>query len=281
MANLRAIRNRIRSVKSTQKITRAMKMVAAARLRRAQERVMQSRPYQQKIEELFSRLAQSTNEHPLLQKREVHKRLMFVIGSDRGLCGAFNSTLFRTVMRELNQSTVETWIVPIGRRASSFFTNRNVKIHENLKAFWTTFSHQSSWELVQKLMDDFIHKNFDQVDVYYNEFVSVMTQKPKKMTLLPITATKEEKQEVVNYTFKPNQTAILNALVPKAVDVRFYVACLNSLAGEFGARMTAMDSATRNAGEMIDTLTLNMNRVRQAAITNELVEIISGASAIQ
>jgi len=267
-------------VKSTQKITKAMKMVAAARLRRAQEKVVQSSPYKKKIEELFSRLAQSTTNHPLLQKREVHKRLVIVMASDRGLCGAFNSTLFRTVMKDLNSSKVPTEVIPIGKRAASFFGNRNVTIYENLKNFWSTFDHTTSHEVVEKLIALYKDKGFDQIDVYYNEFVSVMTQQPTLMTLVPVVPGAVT-GEPINYTFKPDQATILNELVPKAIDIRFYLAALNSLAGEFGARMTAMDSATRNAGEMIDSLTLNMNRVRQAAITNELVEIISGASAIQ
>lgn len=257
-----------------------MKMVAAARLRRAQEKVVQSRPYQTKIEELFARLAQSTSEHPLLKKRDVQKRLVIIIGSDRGLCGAFNSTLFRTALRDLNQSNVETSVIPVGKRASSFFTARNVRIHENLKNFWSTFTHETSWDFVQKWIELYLKHEFDQIDLYYNEFVSVMTQKPKKITLIPV-APEAKTDEVIAYTFKPDQDTILKALVPKAIDIRFYLACLNSLAGEFGARMTAMDSATRNAGDMIDSLTLNMNRARQAAITNELVEIISGAAAIQ
>ena len=257
-----------------------MKMVAAARLRRAQEKVVQSSPYKKKIEELFSRLAQATTDHPMLAKREVHKRLVIVMASDRGLCGAFNSTLFRTVMKDLNSSSVSTEVIPVGKRASSFFSNRNVTIYENLKNFWSTFDHKASHEVVERLIENYKNKGFDQIDIYYNEFVSVMTQVPTMMTLIPVVPT-QASGEPINYTFKPNQSEILNELVPKAIDIRFYLSALHSLAGEFGARMTAMDSATRNAGEMIDSLTLNMNRVRQAAITNELVEIISGASAIQ
>ncbi len=261
-------------------------MVAAARLRRAQEKVVQSTPYKKKIEELFSRITQSTTDHPLLQRREtVQKRLILVIGSDRGLCGGFNNNLFKAVMKDLKQTTVPTVVIPIGRRASSFFAARSsVKIHDaSLKSYWTTFTSEKSMELVQTLIKSYLSKEFDQIDVYYNEFISVMTQKPTKMALIPVTpeAQAETKTEGVNYTFKPSQAAILNELAPKAVNIRFYVAALHSLAGEFGARMAAMDSATRNAGEMIDSLTLNMNRVRQAAITNELVEIISGAAAIQ
>lgn len=282
MANLRAIRNRIRSVKSTQKITKAMKMVAAARLRRAQEKVVQSTPYKKKIEELFARLTQTTTNHPLLTQREVHKRLVVVMASDRGLCGAFNSGLFRAVMKDLNQSSVPTSVIPVGKRAASFFANRKFTIHDNQKMFWSTFDHKSSHELVERLIGLYLDKEFDQIDVYYNEFISVMTQKPTLMTLIPVApAAQQEAVAPIAYTFKPDQATILNELVPKAIDIRFFVAALHSLAGEFGARMAAMDSATRNAGEMIDSLTLNMNRVRQAAITNELVEIISGAAAIQ
>lgn len=256
-------------------------MVAAARLRRAQEKVVQSTPYKKKIEELFSRLTQATTNHPLLQKREVQKRLVIVMASDRGLCGAFNSTLFRTVIRDLNKSTIPVSVIPVGKRAASFFASRKFPVHESLKMFWSTFNHETSLEAVQKWINLYLSKEFDQIDVYYNEFISVMTQKPKCMTLIPIAPDAQQTGETINYTFKPDQAVILNELVPKAIDIRFYVACLHSLAGEFGARMAAMDSATRNAGEMIDSLTLNMNRVRQAAITNELVEIISGAAAIQ
>ncbi len=257
-------------------------MVAAARLRRAQEKVIQSKPYKTKIEELFSRLTQSTTNHVLLKKRDVQKRLVIVMASDRGLCGAFNSGLFRAVMRDLNKSSIPTWVIPVGKKASSFFTARGVKIQENLKGYWTTFNHETSHEVVLRLIELYKEKEFDQIDVYYNEFVSVMTQVPTLMTLMPVApAAPVESATPVNYTFKPDQTTVLNELVPSAVDIRFYVAALNSLAGEFGARMSAMDSASRNAGEMIDSLTLNMNRVRQAAITNELVEIISGAAAIQ
>ena len=283
MANLRAIRNRIRSVKSTQKITKAMKMVAAARLRRAQDRVLQSRPYQEKIEEIFSRLTQSTTDHPLLEKREVKKRLLIVVASDRGLCGAFNTGLFRAVMKDLEKSTVDTWVLPIGKRASTFFASRDVQVFEDHREFWNNFDHAKSKTLVEKLIRLFSKGDFDQIDVFNNEFISVMTQTPKKVGLIPISAevSEGEQNSASNYTFKPDQKSILESLVPSAIDIRLYVAFLNSLAGEFGARMTAMDAATRNAGEMIDSLTLNMNRVRQAAITNELVEIISGASAIQ
>lgn len=281
MANLRAIRNRIRSVKSTQKITKAMKMMAAARLRKAQQKVVESTPYKNKIEELFARLTQMTTEHPLLQKREVKKRLVIVIASDRGLCGGFNSVLFRTAMKELSTSTVPVTVLPIGKKASSFFANRKFPIYENLKMFWSTFTHETAHEEIQKWIKLYLNKEFDQIDVYYNEFVSVMSQKPKLMTLIPISPDTTKTMEPVNYTFKPDQATVLNELVPSAIDIRFYVACLHSRAGEFGAQMAAMDNATRNAGEMIDSLTLNMNRVRQAAITNELVEIISGAAAIQ
>lgn len=264
-----------------------MKMVAAAKLRRAQESAEQSKPYAASINKLLQDLvAQGVgSEHPLLKSREVKKRLVVVFSSDRGLCGAFNSNLLRKVERDLIESPVPTELVLIGKKANSYFARKSFPIWKKIDAFWTNFSHASSSALAQELLDAFTTGTFDQVDLFYNEFISIMSQIPKIETFAPIMTGKSTKVEAVESAgaapiFEPNKEAILKALLPKAVEVRFYQPCLQSLASEFGARMAAMDSATRNAGEMIDGLTLTMNRVRQANITRELVEIISGAEAV-
>ncbi|MCB0326022.1 MAG: ATP synthase F1 subunit gamma [Bdellovibrionales bacterium] len=288
MANLRAIRNRIRSVNSTQKITRAMKMVAAARLRRSQEAVSQSKAYQEKVRSLLAKLLPFVEDSvdPLLKRPQGNKRYLVVLSSDRGLCGAFNASLFRKVESALSQTEYETSLILIGKKAISYFRNQKDKIHHIVEDYWTDFDHQKAKNLCQNLTQDFLDGKVDRIEILYNEFQSVMTQKPKSLTLLPLQ--KEESQgaendleQEIDYLFEPGKAQIIQLLLPKAVEGSFYQANLHSLASEYGARMTAMDAATRNAGEMIDSLTLHMNRVRQAAITNELVEIISGAEAIQ
>ena len=286
MASIRDIRKRIRSVQSTKKITKAMKMVAAAKLRRAQEAAEQSKPYAASINQLLQDLvAQGVGgDHPLLKSREVKKRLLVVFSSDRGLCGAFNSGLLRKTEKELQENSVPTELVLIGKKATSYFSRRSYPIWKKVDGFWANFSHANASALAQELLAAFTSGEFDRVDLAYNEFLSIMSQVPKVETFAPILTAPVEKVEVAGVgpapIFEPNKEAILNALLPKAVEVRFYQPCLQSLASEYGARMSAMDSASRNAGEMIDGLTLTMNRVRQANITRELVEIISGAEAV-
>lgn len=289
MASIRDIRKRIRSVQSTKKITKAMKMVAAAKLRRAQEAAEQSKPYAKSITKLMDDLvAQGVgSSHGLLQPRKVAKRLLVVFSSDRGLCGAFNSGLFRLIEKNLVEAGVETELLLIGRKAQSYFSRRKVKIWKNAESFWDQFSHPSTMKWAKELTDLFLTQAFDQIDFAYNEFVSVMTQKPLIETFLPLSRASADnpKGEIhdslsVPPKFEPGKETILNALVPKVIGIKCYQPCLQSQASEFGARMAAMDSATRNAGDMIDQLTLTMNRVRQANITRELVEIISGAEAI-
>lgn len=286
MASIRDIRKRIRSVQSTKKITKAMKMVAAAKLRRAQEAAEQSKPYAASINRLLQDLvAQGVGgDHPLLKAREVKKRLLVVFSSDRGLCGAFNSGLLRKVEKELQENTLPTQLVLIGKKATSYFSRKNYPIWKKVDGFWANFSHANASALSQELLTAFTSGEFDRVDLAYNEFISIMSQIPKVETFAPILMVENEHETQTSTEaapiFEPNKETILNALLPKAVEVRFYQPCLQSLASEYGARMSAMDSASRNAGEMIDGLTLTMNRVRQANITRELVEIISGAEAV-
>jgi F-type H+-transporting ATPase subunit gamma len=285
MANLRAIRKRIKSVGETQKITKAMKMVAAARLRRSQERVEQARPYASTINRLLEDLAGSLPEtiHPYLTSRPVRKRALVVFSADRGLCGAFNSNLFRAVEREL-ASEIPTTLVLLGRKGSVHFGKRNLDIWRNVDPdFWRKFTHERAAALAAELGRGFLDGEFDRVELLYSEFVSILTQRPKKVTLLPLSAgegTGDERRDNA-YLFEPGREAIVRALVPKVMEVRFSISCLNSLASEHGARMAAMDMATRNAGEMIDNLTLKVNRARQAMITGELSEIVTSAEAMK
>ena len=282
MASLRDIRKRIRSVQSTQKITSAMKMVAAARLRRAQDRVQQSMPYAEKIEELLRELASSASSdlHPLLQVRPVNKRLLVVFTSDRGLCGAYNANILRRADKELREDS-NLSLLTVGRKAITYFNRRKGNVAESMSDYWKQFSYESASALAKSLAEKFVTEQFDQVDVLFSKFVSVMTQRAELMTLVPIPRRSEEQTEQVDQIFEPDREGIVKELVPRAVDIRLYVASLNALASELGARMTAMDSATRNSEEMIDRLTLDMNRARQSAITTELMEIIGGAEALK
>ncbi|MCB0271708.1 MAG: ATP synthase F1 subunit gamma [Bdellovibrionales bacterium] len=285
MANLRDIRNRIKSVKSTEKITRAMKMVAAAKLRRAQDAAHGSTPYQKKIDALLKELSAHGNQevHPFLASQDVKSRLLVIFSSDRGLCGGFNNNLFKEVHRNLKSANISTDVVLIGKKASSHFSKKGFNVALKAENFWQDFDHAKAKEVFDQVSRWFLEGRYQQIDIAFNEFISVMSQKPTVKKLLPMKAEQEtqiQSTEYKNYHFAPSEKVILQTLIPKAVMSTFYSASLHSLAGEFGARMTSMDSASRNAGDMIDNLTLKMNRVRQAAITNELVEIISGAEAI-
>lgn len=256
-------------------------MVAAARLRRAQTRVSEAAPYSKKMEELLSTLVTSAPEgiHPLLVARPVEKRAIVVLSSDRGLCGAFNASIMRTVEKEI-RGDVKTTMIPLGKKGTSYLTRKKYDIAPLAPTFWAAFSYERASEFAAMLAEKYIDGTFDQIDVVYNEFVSIITQRPKVFTLLPIQPP-AGKEDEVDRLYEPGRDQIIWALVPRAVEVRFYHACLHSLASEYGARMTAMDSATRNSREMIDKLTLDMNRARQAMITNELVEIISGAESLK
>lgn len=298
VANLRDIRNRIKSVKSTEKITRAMKMVAAAKLRRAQEAAMGATPYQRKIDMMLKTLSQSISEvqHPLLQVSKLERQILIVISSDRGLCGGFNNNLFKRVHAFLNNGAVDTDLILVGKKSVAQFGNKGLGVLETYETFWPDFNHAKSKGVYEAAATAFLKGEVQAVHIAYNTFESVMSQTPTIKKLLPMVweseSTEADLQEntkekpnaeigMVHHEFKPSKETILKALLPKAVMGTFYNACLHSRAGEYGARMTSMDSASRNASDMIDELTLKMNRVRQAAITSELVEIISGAEAIK
>jgi len=293
MANLKAIRKRIVSVKNTQQITKAMKMVAAAKLRRAQESLIQGRPYATRLLETIKRLAKSadTESHPLLEEKGGSKTLLLVITSDRGLCGAFNAGINRTVenfLKENHEKSEKIDLAIVGRKGNDFFKRRKDLYGFDIKYFEGIYDELNA-ETVRNLTDSLVTKykgeSYDRLYLIYNEFKSAISQEVIFEQLLPISpkslASDEENQdEVTEYEYEPSQEELLNHLLPLHISTQVFNALRESIASEMGARMTAMESATQNATEMIDKLTLEFNRARQAAITTELIEIISGAEAL-
>ena len=286
MASLKSIKKRIASVKNTRQITKAMKMVSAAKLRRAQENVVAARPYAAKLAEVLERLSrnQDADSSPLMLKRATTKALLIVVTSDRGLCGGFNANLCKAAERfvkERQNEFSELSIMTIGRKGYEFLKNR----HNIRKNFSTVFSHlnyQTAALLAQEIIQGYMEEEFDQVFIIYNAFRSVMSQDITLEHLLPVTPPEAEDEEYVpEYIYEPSKVELLAELLPKHVEVQVFKSLLESLASEHGARMTAMDSASKNATEMIGKLTLQYNRARQAAITTELMEIISGAESIK
>ncbi len=288
MASLRDIKRRIKSVKNTQQITKAMKMVSAAKLRRAEEEIKSARPYAIRLSELIGRLASRAGEdaHPLLKaKEEVSKRELIVFTSDRGLCGAYNSGILKTCegfIKNTLDEDIEISLTLIGRKAQTYFKRRGYNIRrEVVHPGRSDYDWASS--LSTDLTDSYLNDTFDEVFVAYGEFKSVMVQKPTIKRILPVEIEEKEGVEglVLDYIYEPSIKAILNQILPQYVHVLIFRALLESLASEHGARMTAMDSATKNATEMIARLTLYYNRARQAAITTELMDIVNGVEAMK
>ena len=278
------IRRRIRSVKNTQQITKAMKMVAAAKLRRAQDRMLAARPYSAALREVLASLATRVDisKHPLLQEREAEKKvLLLVVTADRGLCGAFNTNVLRASLNAVRErGWQEVHVLPIGRKANDFFKRRELPVRPQATQVLQALSLETAREIAQSLINDFTGGEFDAVYVLYNEFKSIIAQRVTLERLLPLERpTVETTAPPIEYVYEPGPEAILADLLPKHIEFQLYRVLLESAAAEQGARMTAMESATKNAGEMIDHLTLTYNRIRQAAITKEIIEIVSGAAA--
>ncbi|HLE57785.1 MAG TPA: ATP synthase F1 subunit gamma [Rhodothermia bacterium] len=279
------LRRRIRSVKNTQQITKAMKMVAAAKLRRAQERMMAARPYSAALREVLASVSTRVDvgKHPLLQEREQeNKVLLIVVTADRGLAGAFNTNVLRAaqnVMTEKNRQEVH--LVTIGRKAYDYFKRRPTPIRRHLQLM-QALALDSVREIAEAASNDFITGEFDAVYVLYNEFKSIIAQRVTVERLLPLNrawAASPSGDSTIEYLYEPGPEQILNDLLPKHIEFQLYRVLLESAAAEQGARMTAMESATKNAADMISHLTLTFNRIRQAAITKEIIEIVSGAAA--
>ncbi len=282
MAGVRDIRRRIRSVKNMQQITKAMKMVAAARLRRSQEKVIASRPYAKQIQDVLARLVQAQTEmtHPLLEKRPVKKIGYILVTSDRGLCGGFNANLIRMTRGILEeQKDVQTGLVAVGRRGSDYFGRRKVEILSRFTGLGDSPDFNQARKIAGEIIGLYTSGELDEVYLVYSKFISVLTQEPTLVKLLPIEPSEEKAGS--EYIFEPSPKQMLEHLLPSYLESQVFSALLESKASEMGAKMTAMDSATENAKEMIDKLTLAMNRARQAAITKEISEIVGGAAALE
>src|SRR3989338_2940025 len=298
MASLKDIRRRIGSVKNTQQITNAMKMIAAVKLRKAQDQILAARPYAQELLEVISNLALHVEggegrHHPLLVQRRPNRVRLIVVTSDRGLCGSYNSNIIRRAekfLHEKKDSFRELKVSFIGRKGHEYFKKRLSS--DVLDKFYSDVISRPSFEktaaIANEVLEEFLKENLDHVYFIYNEFKSALTQKVVLETLLPTKPSMEvSPREVlsnfqkVDYLYEPSRKEVLSALLPKHVLIQVYRILLEAISSEHGARMTSMDSATSNAGEMISKLTLQANRVRQAAITTELMEIVSGAEALR
>ncbi len=289
MASLKEVKERIKSVSSTQQITKAMKMVAAAKLRRAQDRIVQLRPYSEKLAALLANVSSGNAEEGMTTyslEREVSKVLIVPVTSDRGLCGAFNSNINKAVKNLINNEGIadkHIEILPIGKKAYDNFRKREYKL---IDAYWDVFgdlTFDRVREAAEFAMNAYVEGKYDKVYLVYNEFKNVATQIVRSEQFLPILELEKHEDDVTantDYIYEPSQDFIIEELIPKSLKIQFYKAVLESNASEHGARMTAMGKATDNAGDLLKELKLTYNRTRQAAITKEILEIVGGAEAL-
>lgn len=291
MANLKEVRNRITSVSSTQQITKAMKMVSAAKLKRATNAIVQMRPYADKLNEILANLSVSLEDaaSPYMQVREPVRILIITVTSNRGLAGAFNTNVIKAANNlaarrysdQLRANNVS--VVAIGRKAQEYYERRKYKVVGNNNELYTELNFENTSLITEAIMQGFVNGDYDRVDLVYNRFKNAAVQYVVSEQLLPVA--KPDKKEAVktvqvDYILEPSQEEIVNELIPKNIKVQLYKAVLDSHASEHGARMTAMDKATENAGDLLKALKLSYNQARQAAITTELTEIVSGAAAL-
>ena len=289
MATLRDIKRRITGVKSTQKITKAMKMVATAKLRKAQNRIINARPYANKIIEMLSDLASDSDiaNNPFLSPREVKNICVVVVTADRGLCGAFNANILKEANRyineELKDQKAEVDVYAVGKKSADFFSKGKYNLTGKTTDIFSTLEYSASLKIGDELITGYLENKYDKVVIIYNQFVSIIQQKIEVQQFLPIPVIhkNEDSKNQSNYIFEPSQKHIFDHLIPKHLKAQFWRVLLESNAAELGARMTAMDNATTNAQEMIKSLNLTYNKERQAAITKEILEIVSGANALK
>jgi F-type H+-transporting ATPase subunit gamma len=293
MPSLKEVKNRITSVISTQQITKAMKMVAAAKLRRSQDRITQIRPFAQKLNAILKNLSaaqsNSDDENWYSIAREEKKVLIVVISSDRGLCGSFNTTVIKGVLRLIDEkysaqhAKGNVTVLPVGRKATDFFTKRKFQTVTDYATLYSSLTFENVSNAMDYIIEAFKAGKYDKVELVYNEFKNVATQILRTEQLLPIipAQTTDNNTNQTDYIYLPNQEEIITGLIPKSLKVQFFKALLDSSAAENGARMTAMDKATENAGELLKQLRLSYNRTRQAAITKEILEIVGGAEALK
>jgi F-type H+-transporting ATPase subunit gamma len=297
MANLKEVRNRIKSVSSTQQITKAMKMVSAAKLKRATNAIVQLRPYANKLKELLANLSASLEDgsSPFLAERVPNKVLIIVVSSNRGLAGAFNANVIKTANNLIAEKYSEQLkagnvsIVAIGKKSQEYYQRRKYNVIGNNNDLYLELNFENASKITNSIMDGFLKGEFDRVELVYNQFKNAAMQILVVEQLIPVPKPEVKKQEVkkesitttqIDYILEPSQTAIVEQLIPKNIKTQLYKAVLDSNASEHGARMTAMDKATENAGELLKALKLSYNQARQAAITTELTEIVSGAAAL-
>ncbi len=288
MPSLKDIKRRIRSVKNTQQITKAMKMVSASKLRKAQEAILNARPFALNLRNLMNHLAARCNHdlHPLLNDPEGNKIVLMIITADKGLCGGFNSSIIRKATKVIKEnSDKEIELIVAGKKGWDIFKSRDTKIIHDYKGWTRKFDYLTAAEIGNYLAELFVGHDADEIFMVYNEFKSVMQQDVILERILPVVPEEIDSEEsggfVVDYIYEPDEESILGGLLKRYMTDQVYRAFLESLASEHGARMTAMDSATRNAGDMINDLSLTYNKARQAYITKELIEIVNGAEALQ
>ena len=293
MANLKEVRNRIVSISSTQQITKAMKMVSAAKLKRATNAIVQLRPYANKLKDILTNLSASLEDStsPFIQEREPVRVLVVVVSSNRGLAGAFNTNVIKTANSLIASKYADQYqkknisILAIGKKGKDFYERRNYKTIGNHNELFADLSFENVSTVTQTIMDGFVNGDYDRVEVIYNQFKNAAMQILVAEQLLPLPRPAAQAgnaivESKVDYILEPSQEEIVNSLIPKSIKTQLYKAVLDSWASEHGARMTAMDKATDNAGDLIQALKLSYNQARQAAITTELTEIVSGAAAL-
>ncbi len=283
MANLKEIRGRITSISSTMQITSAMKMVSAAKLKKATDAIVMLRPYSEKLQEIIANVSATTELEGVstyTQEREVKKALYIVVTSNKGLAGAFNSSVIKELNNQLSNTTHEVEILAVGKKVYDA-VRRSRSVYDNQSAIFDGMSFQAVSAFMEKVMKDYREGQFDKVFVIYNKFINAATQEVHTEQVLPIAMTEKEGNINTDYLFEPNAEEILNVLIPKSIKTQVYKAVLDSIASEHGARMTAMHKATDNAEALRNDLKIFYNKARQAAITNEILEIVSGAEALK
>ena len=286
MPNLKEIKSRITSVKSTIQITSAMKMVSAAKLKKAQDAIIQLRPYSNKLTEIMSSVSsvsEDSSQNKYSEVRDVSKILLVPITSNRGLCGGFNANIIKKTIeieKELNSKS-ELTILSIGKKSSEFFKKNKYSVHSTHDDVFQGVNYEDVSKIAELILNDFANEKFDKVILVYNQFKNAATQIVMQEDFLPLNKTQSENsQEAVDYIYEPGKDDILNELIPKSLKTQLFKAILDSHASEHGARMTAMHKATDNATELKNELTLSYNKARQAAITGEILEIVGGAEAL-
>ncbi len=288
---LKEVRQRIQSVNSTQQITKAMKMVSAAKFKKAQDSILQMRPYAQKLQTVLSNIVETVEGEislPLADERPLQNVLQVVITSDRGLCGAFNSNLLKTAQKNINTNYKQqadegkVTILPLGKKSYEFFTKQGYPVIDNYWGIFSELSFDNAADIAKYIAEEFTSKKYDKVDIIYSQFINAAAQNFEVEAYLPIPKIEnEDEAQKSDFIFEPQKTELIANLMPKILNTQLYKALLDNNASEHGARMTAMDKATENAGELLRELKIQFNQARQAAITTELTEIVSGAAALE